>query len=162
MSHRKRVIIIGGGFGGIFATRKLANYDVDVLLIDKQNHHLFQPLLYQVAAGILSPENVAIPLRLVFAESDNITVRMEEVQNIDRSSQRVFTDYNEYDYDYLVIATGSTYNFFGNDHWQKDVFTLKTLGGALRLKNHIQTQLESSLITHDKEARKKMLSFAIV
>ena len=119
MGQRKKIIIIGGGFAGIFTARKLANYNVDVLLIDKQNHHLFRPLLYQVAAGILSPENVAIPLRLVFAENKNVKVRMEEVLSVDRSAQKVITQDNEYFYDYLVIGTGSTYNFFGRDEWAK-------------------------------------------
>ena len=117
MGQRKKVIIIGGGFGGIFAARKLANHNIDVLLIDKQNHHLFQPLLYQVAAGILSPENVAIPLRLVFADNKNVKVRMEEVLSVDRTAQKVITNENEYFYDFLVIGTGSTYNFFGHNEW---------------------------------------------
>lgn len=162
MSQRKKVIIIGGGFGGIFTARKLANYDVDVLLIDKQNHHLFQPLLYQVAAGILSPENVAIPLRLVFADSKNVKVRMEEVLTVDRNSQKVITEHNEYIYDFLVIATGSTYNFFGKNEWERYVFTLKTLDGALKLRNHIQKQFEKAVVVSDIAAREKMLTFTII
>ncbi|NBV99114.1 MAG: NAD(P)/FAD-dependent oxidoreductase [Proteobacteria bacterium] len=162
MGQRKKVIIIGGGFGGIFTARKLANHNIDVLLIDKQNHHLFQPLLYQVAAGILSPENVAIPLRLVFADNKNVKVRMEEVLSVDRSAQKVVTKENEYFYDFLVIATGSTYNFFGHSEWAKHVFTLKTLAGALKLKNHIQTQFERALISKDSAEKERLLTFAIV
>jgi NADH dehydrogenase len=159
---RKKIVIIGAGFGGIFAAMQLTDSPVDITIIDKENHHLFQPLLYQVAGGILSPENVAVPLRSIFAKHHHIESRMELVTSVNKASKQVITEKNTYPYDYLVVATGSTYNFFGNDHWQEHVFTLKSLGGALSLKDHLQTQFEIGISATDKNERTEALTFNIV
>src|SRR5262245_36583031 len=114
-AERPQVVIIGAGFGGIEAAKALRRAPVDVTVIDRQNHHCFQPLLYQVAAAALSPADVAWPIRHMLAKQDNATVLMAEVQAIDTQAQQVLTDGLSVAYDYLVIATGATHSYFGHE-----------------------------------------------
>jgi NADH:ubiquinone reductase (H+-translocating) len=111
------VVILGGGFAGLWAARALARAQVNVTLVDRTNHHLFQPLLYQVATAGLSAPDIAAPLRHILRGQDNVTVRLDEVQAIDLKSQRVLCQHGELAYDYLVVATGATHAYFGNEHW---------------------------------------------
>ena len=162
MSDQKKIVIIGAGFGGINAANILKKTGAEITIIDKQNHHLFQPLLYQVAAGVLSASEIATPIRAIIGKRENTFVRMEEVQNIDREKRIVQTNSNQYDYDYLIVATGSTYSYFGNDHWKKHTYNLKTLSGAVKLRNHIYHCLEQAISTKDEELRRKCLNFVVV
>src|SRR3954466_14735947 len=109
---QKRIVIIGGGFGGIEVAKKLKNKDLQIVLLDKHNYHTFQPLLYQVATGGLEPGSIAYPLRKFMQDIPNGIFRMAEVRNVDTSAQKIHTDIGDLHYDYLVIATGSTTNFF--------------------------------------------------
>lgn len=161
-SERKKIVIIGAGFGGLNAANILKNSDAEITIIDKQNHHLFQPLLYQVAAGILSASEIATPIRAVIGKKKNTFVRMEKVQKIDRDKKIVFTHNNEYNYDYLIVATGSTYSYFGNDHWKQFTYSLKTLSGAVKLRNQIYHCLEQAISTKDEDMKRKCLNFVVV
>src|SRR3989304_1185044 len=115
----KKVVIIGAGFGGLTAAKELAKQDLHLTIIDKTNHHLFQPLLYQVATAALSPADIANPIRSVFSEYKNVEVLLGEVRSIDKEQKKVFFNGSEIDFDYLVIATGSRHSYFGKDEWEK-------------------------------------------
>ena len=117
MSQRPRVVIIGGGFGGLAAARALRGAEADVVLIDRQNHHVFQPLLYQVATAALSPGNIAAPIRKIVSGQRNCEVVMAEVTDVDLDGSTVTALRQKYAYDYLVIAAGVHTNYFGNDRW---------------------------------------------
>ena len=133
-----RVVIVGAGFGGLQCARKLAGEPVDVVLVDRQNYHLFTPLLYQVASCLLSPSDIAAPLRKVFRRAPNVRVRLGEVVDVDFAGQVVrLRDGDTLEYDELVLAAGSRTNFFGNDEIAEHALGLKDLGEALQLRNHV-------------------------
>jgi NADH dehydrogenase len=116
--HRPRIIIVGGGFAGIHAAKSLAGLPVEVTMVDRGNHHLFQPLLYQVALAVLSPADIAQPIRTILRKQENAEVLMEEVVGVDSAARRlVLRSGVTLPYDYLVIATGSTHSYFGHDEW---------------------------------------------
>src|SRR4029453_19347836 len=128
---RRRVVIVGGGFGGLAAARRLRHADVDVTLVDRVNHPLFQPLLYQVASGALSPSDCAAPIRPSLKRSANTTVLMAEVDDVDVERRQLVLDRGDrLDYDSLIVACGARTSYFGHDEWQDVTFGLKTLGGA--------------------------------
>src|SRR5690349_7339048 len=129
---RKKVVIIGGGFGGLNAAMALASAPVDVTLVDRTNHHLFQPLLYQVATAGLSPADIAVPIRSVLSQQKNARVLLAEATGVDLTGKRLLLDKGEVRYDYLVLAAGATHNFFGHDDWENASLGLKTLDEALR------------------------------
>jgi NADH:ubiquinone reductase (H+-translocating) len=161
--NKPKIVVVGAGFGGIYVAKGLIKSNAHVTIIDRQNHHLFQPLLYQVAGGILSAGSVATPIRAIIGKNPNTFVRMESVIEIDRVNKKVITDQdNEYDYDYLVLATGSTYDYFGNDAWKKHTFTLKTLKDAVNLRNKIYSSIEKALTTKDPVERERLLSFVVI
>jgi NADH dehydrogenase len=114
-----QVVIVGGGFGGLYAAKALANAKVNVTLIDKRNFHLFQPLLYQVATGTLSPSDISAPLRSVFSKSKNTKVLLGEVSNIDPKAQQVILGDQVVPYDTLILATGANHSYFGKDNWKE-------------------------------------------
>src|SRR5436190_2307119 len=126
-----RVVIIGGGFGGLEAAKALRKDNVRVTLLDRQNHHLFQPLLYQVATAALSPADIAEPLRHILRKQDNAEVIMADVQRIDVDRKKVIVADDEIDYDYLIVAAGARHSYFGNDKWEKFAPGLKNLDDAL-------------------------------
>lgn len=161
-SEKTKIVIIGAGFGGISAALSLKNSGAEITFIDKQNHHLFQPLLYQVAAGVLSASDIAAPIRSILGKSENLFVRMEEVQEIDRKNKVVKTHTNEYQYDYVIIATGSEYSYFGKDQWKPYTYTLKTLPGAVKLRNQIYHCLEQAIAEKDTKKREALLNFVVV
>src|SRR5271155_4623273 len=113
-----RVVIVGGGFGGFYAARALAKAPVQVTLIDKHNYHLFRPMLYQVATGLLSGDEVAPPLRVLFSEQNNVDVLLSEVTGVDVVNRKVVLPHRQLDYDYLVLATGIHVNYFGHEEWK--------------------------------------------
>jgi len=132
-----RVIIIGGGFGGLYAARGLAGAPVSVTLLDKRNYHLFRPMLYQVATGLLSGDEIAGPLRSILSRQSNVEVLLEEVTGIDAQNRLVRLNSNELPYDFLIIATGIQYNYFGHDDWQKFAQSLESLEDADAIRGKV-------------------------
>src|SRR5215471_994309 len=130
-----RVVIIGGGFGGLYAAKTLAHAPVEVTLVDRRNYHLFQPLLYQVATGALSPGEIASPLRYVLSKYKNIEVLMSEVSDIDIAGRRVTVGERDIPYDDLILATGATHHYFGHDDWAGLAPGLKTIEDATAIRS---------------------------
>ncbi|MDJ0691989.1 MAG: NAD(P)/FAD-dependent oxidoreductase [Xenococcaceae cyanobacterium MO_188.B32] len=156
------VVIIGGGFGGLYAAQTLAKAPVKVTLIDKRNFHIFQPLLYQVATGGLSPTNISSPLRGILKRNKNIEVLMGEVRNIDPQKQTVRLRYREINYDSLIVATGARHQYFGHEEWVKQAPGLKTVEDALEMRRRIFIAFESAEKETDPKKRQAWLTFAIV
>lgn len=156
------VVIIGGGFGGIEVAKQLANKPVEVILIDKHNYHTFQPLLYQVATGSLEAESIAFSLRKNFEGQKNLRFRNTEVTGIDSERNAVITPIGEIIYDYLVIATGSTTNFFGNKEIEHFAMPMKSIPEALNLRYLVLQNLEEAILKPSKEERAPYLSFVLV
>lgn len=161
-TREHQVVIIGGGFGGLNAARKLKHAPVSIKLIDKRNFHLFQPLLYQVAGGALSPANIASPLRNVFSKQLNCQVLLGLVTKIDVTAKQVHTDEAEIPYDTLIVAAGSTHSYFGHPEWEKHAPGLKTIEDATQIRSSILTAFEEAENETDLEARKRLLTFVIV
>ncbi len=161
-TDRHQVVVIGGGFGGLKVTSTLKRADVDVKLIDKRNFHLFQPLLYQVAGGALSPANIAAPLRQIFSRQRNCQVYMGEVIGLDPISRIVKLNDGQVPYDTLVVAAGATHSYFGNDHWEKLAPGLKTVEDATEMRARILTAFERAELEPDPEIRRRLLTFVIV
>jgi NADH dehydrogenase len=160
-TEKPRVVVIGGGFGGMSITKKLLNKPVQLVLIDKKNYHTFQPLLYQVSTSGLEPDSIAFPLRKFLNESNNGYFRMAEVEQIDHEKSLIKTNIGELTYDYLVIATGSKTNFFGNKNIENNAVWMKTIPQALNLRSLIFENLEQASITEDPEKRRSLLTFVI-
>lgn len=150
-----RVVIIGGGFGGLQLAKTLRNSDVNVVLVDKQNHHQFQPLFYQVASGRLEPSSISFPFRKIFQSSKNIDFRMADIVKIMPQENKLMTSYDRTIwYDHLVIATGCKTNFFGNNELQKNAFSMKTTQEAIDIRNKILFSFEKEIFARpeDKQA----------
>jgi len=158
----KRIVIIGAGFGGLTAAKELAKKDFNITVIDKTNHHLFQPLLYQVATAALSPADIATPIRSIFSKNKNVEVLLGEVKSIDKENKKVFFNGSEIDFDYLIIATGSRHSYFGRDEWEKYAPGLKTLNDALKIRETILLSLEAAEKEKDSVKRQKYLNFVII
>lgn len=162
MSNTK-VIILGGGFGGINAAKKLGNTKFDVWLIDKTNHHLFQPLLYQVASASLSPGDIAVPIREILSPYDNITVWMGQVEKIDTEQRQVqLKNGDRLGYEYLIIALGARHCYFGRDEWESYAPGLKTLTDALKIRERILLSFEKAERCDSIAEAKKYLNFVII
>ncbi len=162
---RHRVVIIGGGFGGVRAAKSLARAGVDVTLIDRTNHHLFQPLLYQVATGVLSPGQIAPPLRSLFRGEDYVEVLLADVESVDlarRVVRAVSWERLEIPYDTLIVAAGATHSYFGHDDWAAIAPGMKTLDDAIRLRSRILGAFELAEQAEDESERRAWLTFAIV
>src|ERR1700727_2075612 len=141
--RRKRIVILGGGFGGINAAKDLAKLPVYVTIVDRKNYHLFQPLLYQVALAVLSPADIAQPIRALVRDHPNIDVLMDEAVGFDLAEQRVRLKTGvELEYDYLIIATGSTHSYFGRDDWAKLAPGLKTVEAATEVRPRVLLAFE--------------------
>jgi 2-polyprenyl-6-methoxyphenol hydroxylase-like FAD-dependent oxidoreductase len=148
-----RVVIIGGGFGGLFAARRLRREDVQVTLIDRKNHHVFQPLLYQVATATLSPGDIAAPIRWILRRVRNVHVLMAEARRIDVNARRVeLADGAALDYDYLIVASGSRHAYFGHGEWEADAPGLKTLEDAIAIRRRLLVAFERA----EREARAEL------
>ena len=157
------VVIIGGGFAGLWAARSLADAPVRITLLDRGNYHLFQPLLYQVATAGLSAPDIAAPLRHILRQQANVTVLMEEVREVDPVSRQVtIADRRVMDFDYALVATGATHAYFGHDDWAKHAPGLKSLDDALDIRRRILSAFERAEASDDPEERKALLTFAIV
>jgi NADH dehydrogenase len=159
---RRRVLILGGGFGGLTAARRLAGADAQITLVDRRNHHLFQPLLYQVATASLSATSIAAPLRHILRRQRNLTVLMEEVTAVDLAARRVGCGSRWLDYDWLVIATGATHAYFGHDEWAPFAPALKTLDDAQSIRRRVLLAFEQAEREDDPERRQAWLNFVVV
>src|ERR1700738_979641 len=157
-----KVVIVGAGFGGIEAVKSLSRSTVEVTVIDRQNHHCFQPLLYQVATAALSPADVAWPIRHILRKQKNATVLMAEVRAVDTSKRLVQIDSMSIPYDYLVLATGATHSYFGHDEWAEVAPGLKRRGDATRIRRRILIAFERAELATDATERHRLLTFAIV
>jgi NADH dehydrogenase len=160
--QRPKVVIVGAGFGGLQAAKALSRVAVDVTVIDRQNHHCFQPLLYQVATAALSPADVAWPIRHILRNQENATVLMAEVRSIDTGERVVHTDSISVPYDYLVLATGATHSYFGHDEWAEVAPGLKRIEDATRIRRRILIAFEHAELATDEAERRRLLTFAIV
>lgn len=161
------VVIVGGGFGGLAAARALRRAPVNVLLIDRSNHHVFQPLLYQVATSVLAPSQIASPLRGLLANQTNTSVMLGNVIGIDSSNRHVTIDVDDgkvihVAFDYLIIATGATHSYFGHDEFAQFAPGLKSLADAESLRNHILTAFENAETEENPERRKALMTFVLV
>lgn len=157
-----RVIILGGGFGGVEAARQFKNKEVEVLLIDRNNFHTFQPLMYQVATGTLAADAISFPLRKMFKSQNNFRFRMAEVLHIDAKNKMVQTSVGDYDYDYLILATGATSNFFGNKAVEQNALPMKSIHEALNIRSYVLQNLEEAVLHKTNKAREPYLNFVIV
>jgi NADH dehydrogenase len=162
IGDRPRVVIVGGGFGGLYAAKKLGRAPVDVTVIDRRNFHLFQPLLYQVATGALSPGEVASPIRVVLKKNRNTEVLLGEVADLDVEHRRVILRDGEAAYDDLIIATGATHHYFGNDHWAALAPGLKTVEDATEIRSRLLGAFERAEREPDAARRRTWLNFVIV
>lgn len=159
---RQKVVIIGAGFGGLSAARALENVDADVTVIDRRNHHLFQPLLYQVATAGLAPTQIATPVRSILRKQANATVELDEVTGIDLPNRRVRLGDRTLPYDQLIVATGATHAYFGRDEWAEHAPGLKSLEDALALRRRILLAFESAEVATKEAQRDRLLTFVVV
>jgi NADH dehydrogenase len=162
MAERKRIIVIGGGFAGLWAVRQLARDPHDITLIDRSNHHLFQPLLYQVATAGLAAPSISAPLRHILRDQANVTVLMHEVHGIDAAAREVDVGDRKLPFDYLLVASGATHAYFGRDHWARHAPGLKTLDDAFLIRKRILSAFEQAEAATTDEERAACLTFAVV
>jgi NADH:ubiquinone reductase (H+-translocating) len=166
---RHRVVVVGGGFGGLQAVRSLRRAPVDVTLIDRRNFHLFQPLLYQAATGALAPEEIAAPLRLILKRQRNVRVVMGEVRAFDLKARQVIVDHLAdgqqgltFAYDTLIVAGGSHYSYFGHEEWRQHALEIKSLESAIAVRRRIFTAFEAAELERDPKRREAWLTFVVV
>lgn len=158
-----RVVIVGAGFGGLAAAKRLAGKPVDVTLADRRNHHLFQPLLYQVATAALSPADIAAPIRSIFAGASNVRVLLDEVSGVDPGRQRVDLVRSGYlDYDWLILATGARHSYFGRDGWEQHAPGLKSIDDAIAIRRRVLLALEHAETETDPRRRRDLLTFVVI
>ncbi|MES2702594.1 MAG: NAD(P)/FAD-dependent oxidoreductase [Bacteroidota bacterium] len=158
---RKTVVILGAGFAGLQVARRLVSSGYEIILIDQYNFHQFQPLLYQVATGSLEPSAISFPLRKVFQGEKNVHVRVAKTREIDTAGQRVITDEGDFRYDYLIIATGCTSNFFGNKNFERYTFPMKSTNEAITLRNRILLNFEDAL-SASPESLEEIMNIVVV
>jgi NADH dehydrogenase len=161
-SSKPQVVIVGAGFGGLNAARSLKHAEVEVTVIDRRNHHLFQPLLYQVATAGLSPGDIAYPIRAVLSRQENARVLLEEVLSVDLASRKVVLRDGDLKYDYLILATGARHAYFGHDEWSKFAPGLKSLEDALEIRRRILLAFEKAERETNQAKRAELLTFVIV
>ena len=157
-----RILIIGGGFAGISLAKKLSKQEVQVVLLDKHNYHTFQPLLYQVSTGGLEPDSIAYPIRKILKNYTNFYFRLTTVEEINTEKKKVYTDIGNIKYDYLVLATGSTTNFYGNTEIEKNGMVMKTIPQSLNLRSLILENFEEALLTDSLDEQDALMNFVIV
>jgi NADH dehydrogenase len=156
------VVVVGGGFGGLAAARRLTRHPVRVTLVDRRNYHLFQPLLYQVASAAVSPAEIATPLRSILRTAPNVSVILAEVRRVDPAAGRVVLDHGELGYDALIVAAGAGHSYFGHDDWERLAPGLKTLEDALEIRRRVLLAFEAAERDPDGAERRALLTFVIV
>ena len=161
-SPLERVVIVGGGFGGLQLARKLAKADFQVVLIDKNNYHQFQPLFYQVAMAGLEPSSIVFPFRKLFQGRENMFIRMAEVTHVDTDARQLQTPLGHCNYDHLIVATGADTNYYGNEELQRNTLPMKSVVEALQLRNHILDDYEDALTTPGYDDRQELVDIVIV
>src|SRR5258707_8211699 len=159
---KPRVVIVGAGFGGLEAAKKLACQDVDLTVIDRTNYHLFQPLLYQVATAALSPADIAAPVRGVLRKCKNVEVILADVQSVNVNLKKVNIGDRDIDYDFLILATGARHSYFGHPEWEKLAPGLKSLEDAIEIRRRILMAFEYAEKINDEAARRAALTFVII
>jgi NADH dehydrogenase len=159
---KPQVIIVGAGFGGLEAAKKLACKDVRLTVIDRTNYHLFQPLLYQVATAALSPADIAAPVRAILSKCKNVEVILAEVESVDVEARKVKTKDRVFDYGYLILATGARHSYFGRDEWEKLAPGLKSLEDAVELRRRILLAFEYAEKIEDEAARRAAMTFVVI
>jgi len=162
MSNKTRVVVIGGGFAGLWAVRQLKRAPVEITLIDRRNHHLFQPLLYQVATAGLAAPSIAAPLRHILRNQRNVTVHMGDVVGIDTAARQVKLSDRQISYDYLLVASGATHAYFGHDQWEQFAPGLKTLDDAFLIRRRVLSAFEQAEAATDAAERDACLTFAVI
>ncbi|MEO6521308.1 MAG: NAD(P)/FAD-dependent oxidoreductase [Mucilaginibacter sp.] len=162
ITHHPRVVIIGGGFGGIELAKKLKDKPVEVIMVDKNNYHTFQPMLYQVAMGDIEADSIAFPIRKIFTGQKNYTFRIAKVDRVNPEKNTIDTDIGEIKYDYLVMATGSDTNYFGNDELKHRTMAMKSIPEALNIRSLILQNIEKALVAKDDVERDALLTFVVV
>ena len=161
-TNQKRVVIVGAGFGGLVFAQKLAKQDFQIVLIDKNNYHQFQPLFYQVAMAGLEPSSSSFPLRKIFQHTPNVHIRITKVNALDTSKQSITTDLGEISYDYLVLGLGTDTNFFGNQNMMDKAIPMKSVSEAIFLRNRVLQNLEDALTTEDPLEREGLMNMVVV
>lgn len=160
--QRPHVVIIGGGFAGLYAAKALERAPVRVTLVDRRNHHLFQPLLYQVATAALAAPDIAAPIRKILRRQRNVTVQLAEAREIDTAGKRVLLDSGELACDFLIVAAGATHSYFGHDEWAAHAPGLKTITDALDIRRRVLLAFEKAEHERDPAKRDELLTFAVV
>lgn len=161
-SRLPRVVIVGAGFGGLAAARALARAPAELLVIDRRNYHLFQPLLYQVATAALSPADIAWPIRAILGRQANATVQLGKVHGVDSDRREVILEDRRIGYDYLVLATGARHSYFGSDHWEDVAPGLKKIADATQIRERVLLAFERAEITTDPDERERLLTFVVI
>lgn len=163
MNEVKHVVVVGAGFVGLNCAKSLGGVEgIRVTVLDRRNHHLFQPLLYQVAMAGLGPANIAAPIRSLLSEYDNVQTLQAVVSGVDLDGRKVQTSTGEFTYDYLVLGAGAKHSYFGNEHWEEFAPGLKTLSQATEIRNRVLQAFEDAETCPDKDRRKKLLTFVVV
>jgi NADH:ubiquinone reductase (H+-translocating) len=162
MAWRQRVVIVGAGFAGLAVARALRDENVEILLLDRNNHHLFQPLLYQVASSALSPAEIAMPIRTVLRKQKNVEVLYSDVHSVNLAARRLETSTGPVDYHFLVLAAGARNNYFGNDAWAATATGLKTLEDAIEIRRRVLVALEMAEQETLPERRRELLTFCVI
>src|SRR5215510_14298901 len=165
--HTPRIVIVGGGFGGLAAAKALRNSPVRVVLVDRANHHLFQPLLYQVAISVLTPGQIASPIRAILRKQRNTTVILGEVTGVDKDRRCVFASSADREgvplpYDYLILATGVSHSYFGHQEFEKFAPGLKSLADAVAVRNKVLQTFEQAEAEEDPSLHRDLLTFVLV
>lgn len=160
--QQKHILVLGGGFAGLTFVQKFKHSNARITLVDKQNHHLFQPLLYQVATAGLSMQDIAEPLRTVFSNRKDVTILMDSVQSIDLKEKRVTLNSQIVHYDYLVIGLGMVNSYFGNDHWAQHTIGLKSLSEARRIRERVLDAFEKAEVSKDETEKRRLMTVAVV
>ena len=160
--QRPRIVILGGGFGGLYAARELRGVDADVTVVDRRNFHLFQPLLYQVATAALNPSDIAAPIRSILRRQKNVSVILGEASSIDVNARIVKLADGEVAYDYLIVATGATHSYFAHPEWERDAPGLKTIEDALEIRRRVLLAFEEAERETDPDRQRAWLTFVVV